>query len=227
MRRTRFSALILATILGTSTTLSGCIPLLIGASMAGATVVATDRRTTGMQVEDERIEQVFAQQARAYLKNDVRVSATSYNRVVLLTGEVRSAQEKALATQLASGVQNVRTVVNELEVVPMISSIGQRSQDTMITSQVKSSLVAASDVTAQAVKVVTEMNIVYLMGLVTPTEARRAAEIARGINGVRKVVRVFEGISDDDLKTGAYLNRPQNQLPTVVHKPDNAIQPVK
>lgn len=180
--------------------LSACVPLLIGSGAAAAVVVATDRRTTGMQLEDERIEQMFAQLVRDGFADGARVHATSYNRVVLLTGEVRSAADKERASHMAAGVQNVRTVVNELEVVPMISSVSQRSQDTFITSKVKSSLVAAGDIQANTIKVVTEMDIVYLMGIVTQYEARRAAEIARGVNDVRKVVRVFEALSDEDLR---------------------------
>ncbi len=133
-----------------------------------------------MYLEDTRIEQAAASQIRSVVKQDERVSVTSFNRLVLLTGEVRSAAVKAEIERTVAGVENVRSVVNELEVVPFISSITQRSKDTFITSKVKASILDAKDLQANTIKVVTEMNVVYLMGIVTPREAKRAAEIARG-----------------------------------------------
>ncbi len=100
---------------------------------------------------------------------------------------------------MARSIENTRTVVNELEVVDMVSALGQRSKDAFITSKVKASLIDAKDLQANTIKVVTEQQVVYLMGLVTPRESKRAAEIARGVNDVRKVVRVFEEISEDEL----------------------------
>ena len=96
-------------------------------------------------------------------------------------------------------MENVRRVVNEVQVVPFVSSLSQRSKDAFITSKVKASFLDAKDLQANTIKVVTEQNVVYLMGIVTPRESKRAAEIARGVNGVSKVVRVFETISEDDL----------------------------
>ena len=108
------------------------------------------------------------------------------------------AQKEALERAVAS-VENVRRVVNEVQVVPFVSSLSQRSKDAFITSKVKASFLDAKDLQANTIKVVTEQNVVYLMGIVTPRESKRAAEIARGVNGVSKVVRVFETISEDDL----------------------------
>lgn len=181
--------------------LSACVPLVVGGSAAGAVLVAVDRRTSGMQLEDGRIEQKFAAAVREHLPEAGRLSATSYNRVVLLTGEVRNGSDKAKAKaeELARAVENTRAVVNELEVVGMVSALGQRSKDAFITSKVKASLIDAQDLQANTIKVVTEQQVVYLMGLVTPRESKRAAEIARGVNDVRKVVRVFEEISEDEL----------------------------
>ncbi len=179
--------------------LSACVPLVVGSGAAGAALVASDRRTTGMQLEDERIEQAFNARVREGLPGAGRVIATSFNRIVLLTGEVRQAQDKAQAEALLRQVENVRAVVNELEVVPMVSAIGQRTKDTFITSKVKTSFLDAKDLHANTLKVVTEQQVVYLMGLVTARESTRAAEVARGVNDVRKVVRVFEEISEDEL----------------------------
>ena len=182
-----------------ATGLSGCVPLLVGGGAVTTALVVSDRRTSGMYVEDERIEQNAAAQLRGRLPEGSRANVTSYNRLVLLTGEVRSEQEKAQVQRIVAGVDNVRTVINELQVVPFVSSITQRTRDTVLTSQVKASIIDAHDLQANTIKVVTELNVVYLMGIVTPREAKRAAEIARGVNHVQKVVRVFESISEDDL----------------------------
>ena len=183
-----------------------------GGGAVTTALVASDRRTSGMYLEDERIEQSAAAKLRETLKEGTRASVTSFNRLALVTGEVRSEAEKAEVGRTVASVENVRNVVNEVEVVPFISSIGQRSRDTLLTSQVKASLIDAKDLQANTIKVVTEMNVVYLMGIVTPREAQRAAEIARGVNNVRKVVRVFENISEQEL---ASYNTRQQPAPVV------------
>lgn len=192
--------------------LTACVPLLLGGGAVTTALVASDRRTSGMYLEDERIEQSAAAKLRETLKEGTRASVTSFNRLALVTGEVRSEAEKAEVGRTVASVENVRNVVNEVEVVPFISSIGQRSRDTLLTSQVKASMIDAKDLQANTIKVVTEMNVVYLMGIVTPREAQRAAEIARGVNNVRKVVRVFENISEQEL---ASYNTRQQPAPVV------------
>ena len=199
----------------TAGSLSACVPLLVGGGAVTTALVASDRRTSGMYLEDERIEQSSAAKLREKLTNGSRASVTSFNRLALITGEVRSAAEKAEIERIVAGVENVRTVVNELEVVPFISSITQRTKDTFITSKVKASIIDAKDLQANTIKVVTEMNVVYLMGIVTPREAKRAAEIARGVNDVRKVVRVFESISEDELANYKTKQAPVEQDPAV------------
>ncbi|MFZ7308826.1 BON domain-containing protein [Comamonas jiangduensis] len=206
-RRTGWAVVAAATLMGG---LTACVPLLVGGGAVTTALVASDRRTSGMYLEDTRIEQAAASQIRSVVKQDERVSVTSFNRLVLLTGEVRSAAVKAEIERTVAGVENVRSVVNELEVVPFISSITQRSKDTFITSKVKASILDAKDLQANTIKVVTEMNVVYLMGIVTPREAKRAAEIARGVNDVRKVVRVFENVSEEEL--ASYRTR-QDEAP--------------
>ncbi|MGE8396023.1 MAG: BON domain-containing protein [Comamonas sp.] len=188
--------------------LTACVPLLIGGGAMTTALVASDRRTSGMYLEDERIEQSAAAKLREVVKDGSRASVTSFNRLALITGEVRNAAEKAEIERAIKGVENVRTVINELEVVPFVSSITQRTKDTFITSKVKASIIDAKDLQANAIKVVTELNVVYLMGIVTPRESKRAAEIARGVNDVRKVVRVFENITEDEL-----ANYQPNQAP--------------
>lgn len=178
--------------------LSACAPLVVGGAMVGG-LMATDRRTTGTQVEDEGIELRAANRIREVLGDRAHVNVTSFNRQALLTGEVPTAQDRATVEKIVTEVNNVRAVVNDLGVMPN-SSLGQRSSDTLTTGKVRASFVDAKDVFASAYKVVTERNVVYLMGLVTPREATRATEIARGVGGVSKVVRVFEMITEDDLR---------------------------
>ncbi len=178
--------------------LAGCAPLLVGGAVVGTGLVVSDRRTTGAQLEDQSIEIKAASRLREAATLG-RVNATSYNRVILLTGEVPGETEKATAERAVAAVDNVRGVVNELAVMGN-SSLSQRSSDTVLGTKVKASLVDAKDVQANAFKVVAERGIVYLMGRVTEREADRATEIARSVSGVQKVVRVLEFISEDELQ---------------------------
>ena len=178
--------------------LSGCAPLLVGGAVM-TSVVAVDRRTTGTQIEDEAIELKVASAINKELGDRVHLNVTSYNRRALLTGEVRSEADRARATLLAQSQENVKDVVNDLMVGPP-SSLTQRTKDTVITGQVKAAFLDAKDLQSNAVKVITERGVVYLMGRVTTREAQRATDIARGIGGVAKVVRVFEDISEEELK---------------------------
>ena len=187
--------------------LAGCAPLVIGGGAVVGTLMATDRRTTGTQVEDEGIEMRTASRIRETLGDRVHVNVTSYNRQVLLTGEVPTAADGQKVEQIAQGVDNVRSVVNDLGVMPA-SSLTQRSRDAFISTKVRASLVDAKDLSANAFKVVTERGVVYLMGRVTQREAKRSAEIARGVDGVRKVVRVFEVISEEELIRGGAAQQP-------------------
>jgi len=171
----------------------------VGGSAVAVGMTAIDRRTTGSQVEDQGIELRAASRITAVLGERVHVNVTSYNRQVLLSGEVGSAADRQSAERLLREQPTVREVFNELVVAPFTSTLGERSKDTLLTTQVKASLINAKDLQATAFKVVTERRVVYLMGIVTPREAQRAAEIARGVNGVAKVVRLLEVISEADL----------------------------
>ena len=179
--------------------LSACAPLIIGGAVIGG-VMAVDRRTAGTQVEDEGIELRAINRISAALGDRAHVNVTSYNRQALLTGEVASAQDRQTVDQIMLSVENVRSVVNDLAVMPT-TSLSQRSNDTFITGKVRASLVDAQDISANSFKVVTERNIVYLMGRVSQREANRATEIARGVSGVSKVVRVFEIVSEEELRS--------------------------
>ena len=188
---------LLAAALGASL-LSGCAPLVVGGAVVTG-MVAVDRRTTGIQVEDQGIELKVADAVRKELGDRVNLNVTSYNRRVLLTGEARNEADRSRATLLAQSHENVREVINDLA-IGAPSSLSQRTKDSVTTGQVKAAFVDAKDLQASAVKVVTERGIVYLMGRVTTREAQRATDIARGVSGVAKVVRVFEDISEEDLK---------------------------
>jgi osmotically-inducible protein OsmY len=186
-----------------ASTLSACVPLVIGGAIVGGSLVATDRRTSGAQLEDEGIELRSANRLREAMGDRANAKATSYNRQVLLTGEVPTEEDKKLAEQTVSKVENVQKIVNELAVLGN-STFSQRSGDTLVTGKVRASFVDAKDLYANAFKVVTERGVVHLMGRVTQREADRATEVTRGISGVQKVVRIFEIISEEELK---------NQLP--------------
>jgi osmotically-inducible protein OsmY len=208
LRMTRAAAAT-ATLCGllAATFLSGCalplVPLMVGGGMVGGGLIATDRRTTGTQIEDESIEFKAAARARD-LATLGRISITSYNRLVLITGEVPGESEKAAIEKAVARVENVRGVVNELAVADNVN-IRTRSSDAVLSTKVKATFVDAKDVQANAFKVVSERGIVYLMGRVTEREAARGADLARSVSGVEKVVRVFDILSEDEL---ASLGRP-------------------
>ena len=179
-------------------TLSACAPIIMGGAVMGS-LMATDRRTTGTQIEDEGIELHAASALRDNLGERGHFNVTSYNRQVLLTGEVPNAQDKQLAERVVSRVTNVRVIVNELAILGN-STFTQRSSDALVTGRIKATLVDAKDLFANAFKVVTERGTTYLMGRVTQREANQATDIARGTPGVLKVVRVLEIISDEELQ---------------------------
>lgn len=209
---TRRLVSLLALTIGLSTGLTACFPLIMGgAVMTG--FVATDRRTSGAQLEDEGIELRAASRIRDNLGDRVHVNATSYNRRVLLTGEVPSAQDRQLVEQVVARVDNVQSVVNELAVLG-ISTLTQRSSDVLVSSRIKAAFIDAKDLFANAYKVVTERGTVYLMGRVTQREADRATDIARSTSGVQKVVRVFEIISEDELRNLLPQPAPESKTTT-------------
>ena len=178
--------------------MSGCSPLVVSGAMVGGTLVALDRRTSGAQVEDEAIEFKGTLRVREIAGSGAHVNLTSYNRMVLITGEVPSADDVKKVEQAVSRLDNVRSVVNELAVAPA-SSLTTRSTDTVTTGRIKAAFIDTKDLQANSIKVVTERGIVYLMGRVTARESKLAAEVVRGVPGVQKVVRVFESITEEEL----------------------------
>lgn len=188
----------LAAAMAASCVLSACAPLIVGGAMLGGTLMATDRRTSGTQIEDQTIELKSMNRVRDVIGERGHVNTTSYNRTVLIVGEVPSEQDKAAVEQAVQRVENVRATVNELEVMGM-PSLTSRSNDALLSGKVKASFIDAKDLMANAFKVVTERGTVYLMGRVTEREATRAVDIARGVSGVQKVVRVFEILTEEEL----------------------------
>ncbi|MGE5319638.1 MAG: BON domain-containing protein [Hyphomicrobiaceae bacterium] len=171
--------------------LGGCAAAVVGGAAVG-TSVALDRRTAGVYVSDQEIELRAMNRLReAFPQKTDSISATSYNRQVLLTGQVPDEATRAQATEVVKGIPDVRTVFNELT-VSGVTSLTSDANDVSITSQVKARMLSDDRVPGTKIKVVTEAGVVYLMGLVTKAEAEAATDIARTTAGVTKVVTLFE-----------------------------------
>ena len=187
-----------------------CLPVLAGCFGVAAVGIGTgalmvsDRRNSEIYVADQALELRASNRIRDKFGDQVHVNVTSYNRMLLLTGEAPSEAIKAEIGQVVAGVENVKSVSNEIAIAGP-SSLGGRSNDTYLTSKVKARFVDAQKFSAQHVKVVTEAGVVFLLGLVTQAEADAAADIARTTGGVQKVVRVFEIITPEQAQA---LDRP-------------------
>ncbi len=172
----------------------GCVPMVavgVGAGAGTGALVSEDRRTSGIFIEDESIELKSARRINQQLGNNVHINVTSFNRVVLLTGTAPDEAVKKEADLLVMSVDNVRHIINEVKIAEK-KSLASRSNDTLITSKVKTRFIGVRGFQINHVKIVTENKIVYLMGMVRHAEADSAAEIASSTTGVEKVVRVFE-----------------------------------
>ena len=188
------SAALVAALLGTVVTLGGCIEAAIIGGATGGALMANDRRTAEVVLGDERVENTASNRISTRFGDKVHVNVTSFNYTVLLTGEVPDAKAKAEIERIASEVDRVKAVVNELQ-IGAASALTARGNDTYLTGRVKASMVGANKFNTNYIKVVTEAGVVFLMGLVTRKEGDDATEIARSIGGVQKVVRVFEYIT--------------------------------
>ena len=191
------TALVGALTIASLASLQGCV-LLLGAGAVAGGLSLNDRRTSGTQIEDQSIELKSGGRIRDAIGDKAHINVTSYDRIALISGEVPTDADKAAVEKAVAGIEGVTNVVNELE-VGANSTISTRSSDTLITTRVKSGLVDAKDVQANAIKVVTERGNVYLMGRVSEREAVRATDIARSQPSVMKVVRVFEILTDEQL----------------------------
>jgi len=189
---------LIAALLASALAASGCIPLVATGAAVGA-LAALDRRSIGAQTEDQEIELRAAARMREALKQPGGVSVTSFNRKVLLTGQVASDDDKRAAEAAVSALPNVRSIHNELQVLGR-PSLSASAADASITARVKTALVEAQDLHANVIKVVTESGTVFLMGLVSRREADRAAQVASRVAGVQRVVTVFEFITEEEVK---------------------------
>jgi len=184
-------ALVAAALAAAPPLLTGCAPLVIAAGVGAGALVATDRRSTGAQVDDQSIEFKVTSAAGTRFGDRIHLNVVSYNGIVLLTGEAPTQKDIDDIIGLAKSTDRVRSVQSEMVVGP-VSDLGARSNDTVITSKVKSRFVEANKFSATFVKVVTERSVVYLMGLVSRQEAEDAGQIAATTSGVVRVVKVFE-----------------------------------
>ncbi|MFT0545684.1 BON domain-containing protein [Allopusillimonas ginsengisoli] len=197
-RSTAHRLLLASLAFATLATVSGCGLLVVGGTAVTTAVVATDRRTTGEQVEDQSIELKVAAEMRRLFEDRARVAATSYAGLVLLTGDVPSEADKQKAQSAAAAVEKVKKVINELR-VGELTSISVRSNDTWITSKVLTTLINTKEVPSRTITVQTERGVVYLLGKVTQDEGKRAAIAASRVSGVNKVVKLFEYVTAESL----------------------------
>lgn len=187
----RNTAIQLLAALALSTQLTACVPIILGGAAAGG-IMAVDRRTTGIYLEDQNIEMKASKQiADNIAENDIHFNLVSYNRNLLLTGEAINETTRTKAGDLAKRIDNVRSLTNELIIGPK-TELGSRTNDAFLTSKVKAKILAANRFPNNIIKVVTENSVVYLMGVINHKEGDDAADIARNTEGVQKVVKVFE-----------------------------------
>ena len=226
MRKNRLLLIALCSVLGTSV-LTGCAPLLIGGAVGTTALVTTDRRTTGAQMSDEVMEARVKLEISKAISQGLHLTVTSYNRRILLTGEVAAEADKQKAIKIAQRSLEVALVVNELKVMPE-TDVPQRLSDSILASKVRAQLIGTSGVSLNQMKVVVERGIVYLMGIVTPKEAHTASDIASRVSGVKSVVKVFEVMSEAQINARmAYLNgSPSSQSSKDVTSGENEVEVV-
>ena len=211
-------ALVLCALLGTlcvAGALSGCAAMIIPAAVQG-TASAVDRRSTGAQLDDQTIDLRSAIVVSETIGDRGHVNASSYNRVVLLTGEVPTEADRSKVEAAVAKIDHVRAVVNELAVMPN-STFSQRTDDTVITGKVKAAFLSTKDLQVASISVITERGVVFLRGRVTEGEATLAANVTRSVGGVQKVVKVFEIITPAEL--AAMPLPPMNQAPAPAAAP--------
>lgn len=197
--RTKSFLLCLSALTVGVTSMTGCVPVLIGGAVGTTAFVTTDRRTTGAQMADEVMEKRINYEISQAVPKNLHLTVTSYNRRILLTGEVGSEADKLTAQRVAQNSLEVSSVVNELMVGP-VSSLSQRMSDSTLAGKVRTQLVATSGVSLNQMKVTVDRGIVYLMGLVTQQEANKAADVASRVQGVKSVVTVFEVLTQQEVQ---------------------------
>jgi len=223
------TTLVIGLAAGLASSLQGCVLALAGAA-GGTALVATDRRTVGAQTEDRTIQVKALADLNRNLPDAAHVNVAVFNQRVLLTGEVPDERSKQQAESIVRGIDNVNSIVNELAVQPA-SSYSSRANDAYLEGRVKAELIAYKDISANNFKVVAERGIVYLMGLVTVEEGNIAADAVSRVNGVQRVVKVFEYISPQQAAaavTAAPATPPASApaaepAPTVGAVPDSSV----
>ena len=179
---------------------SGCAPLVVGGAIASGAMVASDRRSVGIQLEDEAIERrVDGALVERFGRDTININVTSYNRKVLLVGEASSAEAAKEIEAIADRAENVRLVVNEIY-IGKLSTTGNRLNDTALAARVRAALIDAREVPAAAVKPTVERGVAYLLGRVTETEGAAAARAVSRVDGLVRVVKVFDYLTDDELR---------------------------
>jgi osmotically-inducible protein OsmY len=204
--------------------LSACAQLLMSGATMGATMMYTDRRTPGEQAEDQTVEVKASSRVHDIIGDRGNIAITSYNRVVLITGEVPVDADRAAVEQAVAHVEGVRSTINELAVMPA-SAVSTRINDLVLVAEIKATYVDAKDLQVNAFKIVVNRGTVYLMGRVTEHEAARATNLARRIDGVQRVVRAFDIISDAELAGERPVN--EQAQPTPLQSAPVSSQPVQ
>lgn len=198
MQKTRLSLAATALILALPM-LQGCLPAVLVGGAAVGVMSANDRRSTGTQTDDETTEWKASNRIPGQYKDGTHANFTSYNHILLITGEVFNEEAKQAIGEIATKIEGVRQVHNELQVSPT-TSLSSRSNDSFIDSKVKARLVDSNQISANHIKVVTERGVTYLMGIVSEREAQVAVSIARTTDGVRKVVNLLEVLPDEEIR---------------------------
>ena len=183
---------LVAVILGAFGAVQACAPVVV-AGGATAAVAATDERTIGTQIDDENIELTARKKINDdnRLGDDVHVNITSFNGVVLLSGEATTAEQRDIVVSLVRSIEGVKRVVSEINVAEP-TAFATRVHDSWITGEVKAKMLDTENLKSTRVKVVTENGVVYLMGLVSRAQADLATDVTRHVSGVERVVRMFE-----------------------------------
>ena len=192
--------IVCAALVGVGSTLTACVPLIIGGAAATTGLVVVDRRSVGEQVDDKSIELKIGGQLRENFGDAVRATITAYDGVVLLTGDTISSEFKTRAGEIARKVENVKSVSNQIAVVKQLASFGVVSNDIWITSKVMTTLATTKDIPSRTIVVTTDRSVVYLMGLVTQREGDLAAAAAAKVSGVKRVEKLLQIITPEEAK---------------------------
>jgi|AntAceMinimDraft_12_1070368.scaffolds.fasta_scaffold02149_8 osmotically-inducible protein OsmY len=213
----------LAGVVAVSGLLSACAPIMIGSAVATTALVATDRRTVGQQVSDQEIELKVSSEISTTFGNTARINVSSYERVVLLTGDAFSEKIRGEAAAIAANTNQVRSVINRLNVGPL-ASFSQITSDTWLSSKVKTTLITAENVPYGAIKITVERDNVYLQGLVTEAESTRIAEVVSGVGGVKEVYTLFNIMTPEQAQALRTANQPVDALPASNPTPSGVSQ---